>query len=1811
MTLGKSPFSSAFLATRASLGVPSLQPLQIGPRFGGVSRAIRREAPQSLYLASVTNLLRTRPLGSGTLVLCATVVGLVGFPAVAQERILLPENHVGTVTAASFSDTGEWLATLASDDTARIWHVPTRTVFRTFELDPRNWPVAIAISPDGARVALGWRRGEMEVRRRDDGLTESRIVPPTGDVEWLLSIRPEGDEFIGYGLGSNCRYPATRSPAAPAAICTGTPRPPEGVAPVVANAAYAVTRYLPDGSYELVAGRLADGPPKPILGGLKLGAYWTLAPGPDGVAFFQAKELRFVDWRGAPRKLDVGPGEVRAAIWRSRDLLVLRVDGRDRRTFVDVYRNAGGARTTVELLVSADKSPLAARGWASPDGKTIALDGIEFVDLSTRRISFPGARRVGGILSPDGTRLYLRGGDAEVLGADLEGMRPLGTGDSTTTLESVVSSADATVVFGHDYQTVYAFDSVTRCEIGEFRGSEPVAALTATGQRALVLWKGGQMTEWDPFFGGRREFHPSFKDGSSLSVSSDGTTAAAVRPGEIQLWSLAKDRLISTLKADGTVTAATFSPAGSTLAVTTRASIGKSMPLELIDARTGDRQATLSPIAGGFTHVSACPDGFVVVGADNVVRRLGRSGEVVWTTSVATGARQLSADRRCERVAVVEMTGAVRLLSGKDAGEEARVMRIGEGWVVVTPDGRYDGNEAGIAALRTATLPPMPLAGRAKQIRGLASMILGGAAKTSAASSKPEVVPQVGDFGGVHKLELSRNGRMLVLASGLQDGAVIRLWDMESGKLVRTFHQNAAGLALSPDGSRMAVGDGHHVFLWDTISGERKGDVEGIGPVAFVPDGRRLAVATYDEMVFYDLEGLNPERTIRVGDLGASALSFSADGRRFAALGGGGQVQTFETETGRRLGTAAGHDPSDGINSNIVEVSPDGKLVATSDGFHVHVFDVSSGRKICSPFGGSQHSHHETLDALSFSVDGKLLLGALNAGGPSVGAVVVWRASDGAELRRFKAPYASSHLAVSPEGRTFIAASFYGTGRFDLQSGARLDTLGRRFDVPVAADPSSLAIGIARGSGWIWEAAHGTRLLGAPLGAPWYAPPPGLLPTRGAEHVAFSGDGSKVAFAANADLVVHDRGTGRELLRLGIGPGSAGGHGPFSPFALNQEGTLLACTTMEGTVELWDVRQHRLAHLVHLLPQDKFVHVNELVFSGNGVALAVAISTQERAIVLARVTDGRVLWSAPSRGVLGGSSLAFSPDGAALVAADGTDRPMIFAAKTGSLVGPLIGHGAQICQVAWMPDGRRLLTGGRDGRIVMFDAVSRRPIRVVDAHGDAVTTLSFIDKGKTLFTTSEDRTIKLWRLDDSNQPIATLLFDENEFIVVARNGAYLSTRGALGAVGFRLDGRAYPVEQFDLLLNDPAFVLKEIGASSPELLSLLDTARRGRLERMHVDIGALRFDKALPTVKVATEPNSVVDAADVALTLRAADPAGALSRVHIFVDDVPLYGSAGRLLSGATSNIEVKVPLLPGPNKIQASVTNHAGQESLKVTRIVQSIRAPAPRTLHVVAVGTSHYDDSARDLKLAAHDAQDIAAHFLGARQFGFADVKEHVLVDKQVNRESVRQMRSVLEKTLPQDTVVIFFAGHGLLAKNGQFYYGTSDINFDRPSEKGLPFEEIEGLADGIPAREKLILVDACHSGEATDPDALKRARQIAGAGNERGFQLEEDVRKQPVLDLSPELFADLRRGSGAMAIAAAAAPEAAYESEEVGNGYFTRAVLEGLRDAKADVSGDHKVQVSELRQFVVDRVTQLSKGRQTPTVRRENLARDFVVP
>ncbi|MBI3920698.1 MAG: caspase family protein [Armatimonadetes bacterium] len=166
----------------------------------------------------------------------------------------------------------------------------------------------------------------------------------------------------------------------------------------------------------------------------------------------------------------------------------------------------------------------------------------------------------------------------------------------------------------------------------------------------------------------------------------------------------------------------------------------------------------------------------------------------------------------------------------------------------------------------------------------------------------------------------------------------------------------------------------------------------------------------------------------------------------------------------------------------------------------------------------------------------------------------------------------------------------------------------------------------------------------------------------------------------------------------------------------------------------------------------------------------------------------------------------------------------------------------------------------------------------------------------------------------------------------------------------------------------------------------------------------------------------------------------------------------------------------------------------------------------------------------------------------------------------------------------MIVSVAGHGVQDQPGDFYFIPSDGDFERLRSTSVNWFEFRKSVGELPGKV-LVLVDACHAGavdqkgrKAIDTNRLIREFQLAGGG--------------------------------VITLASSTGAEVSQENGQWEHGAFTQAVLEGLRDGKADLYKDGVIKISELLSYVKNRVPELTDYRQHPTSYQPESVPDFAV-
>jgi WD40 repeat protein len=527
-------------------------------------------------------------------------------------------------------------------------------------------------------------------------------------------------------------------------------------------------------------------------------------------------------------------------------------------------------------------------------------------------------------------------------------------------------------------------------------------------------------------------------------------------------------------------------------------------------------------------------------------------------------------------------------------------------------------------------------------------------------------------------------------------------------------------------------------------------------------------------------------------------------------------------------------------------------------------------------------------------------------------------------------------------------------------------------------------------------------------------------------------------------------------------------------------------------------------------------------------------------------------------------------------------------------------------------------------------------VDVYNAENGHISTVTGAIEDRThnrLITSSRDATIKLWDLETRKLLMTIIPIDKDKRIFITADNYYFAPKNALDAIGFKQGINFYPLEQFDLKYNRPDIVLAQLGNIDSMLISVYRKAYEKRLSKSGFSQEMFTDEWHAPRIEISNlkDLSYNTNKASVNLQINGQDEKYHLDRLNVWVNDIPVYGTQGiPVREEASGFIEknLEIQLTQGVNKIQVSCMNEKGTESLKESvDVVYNNPIESKPDLYLIAMSVSEYSDNRYNLEYAAKDGKDITNLFNSPtlKHSNFNTVTIDTLFNRNAVRENFFALKEKLLKSDPNDQVVVFVSGHGLLNKDLDFYFATYDMDFSDPERRGISFDELENLLDSIPARKKLMMMDACHSGEVDKDEPYELVAQNVEVSSEitfRGSLKEYDFTGQGTavamsdaslnssFELMQELFAGLDKGTGTMVISAAAGKGYALESPQWNNGVFTFSILNGLKNGAADKNKDKQITISELKEYSIRQVELLTGGQQKPTSRRESINFDWRV-
>lgn len=1108
---------------------------------------------------------------------------------------------------------------------------------------------------------------------------------------------------------------------------------------------------------------------------------------------------------------------------------------------------------------------------------------------------------------------------------------------------------------------------------------------------------------------------------------------------------------------------------------------------------------------------------------------------------------------------------------------------------------------------------------------------------------KPKLVVPVAHTGFISSIDCNADGKIILTAS--HDNTA-KMWDIFTGKLLSSLNGHSKSLSnalFSPDGSKIVTSsDDYTVKLWDSKTGDIIYTLKGhewnvthaefsppclsnpeggktilscsndgtakvwetnsgqllhtFNPKAgwmlmakYSPDGARIAMVTSEDTIYvfdaftYQLQFKTNNRIENI-----KSIVFSPDGKTIASYHWDSTASLWNAQTGELKTKLIGHSSTiENLN-----FSPLGNQIATASNDHTtRIWNAQTG--------SLEHvlSHTSPVTVIDFSPDGEFLATGSNY------KASIWEVSTGdliKEIDDFKSDPTSIKFNVN--SRQLIIGTNNGPTRWVEVYGAGTKFFDGKASILINGEMSpdgNLMLLSTWDNTQIWDVKSGRPLSNLP---PLYSG----FETHFSHPNSSDPQGGRYIITCPFEAIVQE-------VKTGIKLSSFYNHNGFVNCAnFNHKGNLAVTGGKDLTVRIWDI-----------LDGKEYVKIEGFKYTVESVEFSpddskILTCSQEKTANVWDSKTGMLLFQLEGhrQGIM---QARFSPKGDKIITGSFDGTAKIWDANTGAHLATFAGHTAGIHAVQFSPKcladpegGAFIATGSDDYTVKLWNSNTGELINTYTGHTNDIISVHFSPDAQKILIVSEDRTAQFWDIHSYTTQNTMMRMGEVNYFNVLPSGFYQCSQNAAKALHYvTKDLQIVSFEQLDVQYNRPDLVLQSIGNDNNKLVESYQNAYLKRIKKLNIDTHSFSISYNTPKADFTDRNHIQLNQFEdkIELEIEAFGYESPLQSFNVWVNDVPLFGQKGKWIadSSYTTKFTVNIPLSVGENIIETAVTNIHGIQSYRSPLILNHTAVtPVKSNVYFIGIGMNQFQNGNYNLLYSEKDIRDMAMKLKS--KYG-KSLKTHLLFNEDFTADNLKVIKQILLKSNVNDKVIIAYSGHGLLDENYNYYLSTFNVDFDHPEMNGLPYEELENLLDSIPARQKLMLIDACHSGEV-DKDGILNINAVADSmGLSKGSKIRNTAGKSGQLgltnsfELMQELFVNVSKGTGATIISASAGSQFALERGDLKNGVFTYSILEAMAQYQ-------QITVSELKTIVGKRVVELTNGLQKPTSRNETINSDWRV-
>ncbi|WP_051000343.1 caspase family protein [Bradyrhizobium diazoefficiens] len=1028
------------------------------------------------------------------------------------------------------------------------------------------------------------------------------------------------------------------------------------------------------------------------------------------------------------------------------------------------------------------------------------------------------------------------------------------------------------------------------------------------------------------------------------------------------------------------------------------------------------------------------------------------------------------------------------------------------------------------------------------------------------------------------------------LAISADQSGTLKIWTLDQrpnvGPLLRTI--NTGGdiwdLAVSSDGRRVATAHDGVICVWDLETGrpvfalrDKDRAMQRVRSIVFANEDRWILSAGEDGVIRVWNAGVGTLERILYKQNGAiEKLSLSASGHLLAAGDKKGWLRLWSLPDGARLWAI--RTSSDPVYA--IAISEQSGLIASGGGVpyvkkgkdvRIREWSIKDGKLRgelpLTMSRETQESGH--ISMLSYSLDGKELSIA------DFDGIATWFTRDRRLERRrdFDKEFAplvlSDNFIVAEGSETPARVSRDWQTILSQKPGA--EAVHR---VQLSPDGTRL-VSLSTGAICLWDMVTGQRVTCRDLDRDR---------THGASgDVCFSPDGDRIILHLEAGEV--EALDGRTLSSVWRRPYSRSGiwYYGFEALRVSSDGARIVVVAADKTIRVFNSADGELIRTIDADPRDllaawispdgKFVRqIRRAERTGRSLPREASVSLFDLSIgsEVSRVPlDSKSgifsAWFVPPSGDILTFELPFSESGLPgdLVLRDGV---------TGISKRVVERTANGISNVTATPDGRLVAVAevAPGYPIKVWDlSTAQAPSAVLEGHESSIDSLTFSGDHRHVVSTSWD-SIKVWDLPTRSLAASLYTSPRDGWATITPAGFFVSSPKSENLISVVRGFESYPIQHFYETLYRPDLVAEELGG---------DRESKHAVAAASLSLERILSSGSPPKLELLGSPERLDSA--VRIKVRVKDEGGGIGSRVVWrvngqtraVSDLPSSGSGTPPVV-----VEQLLKVVPGiVHTVEVTGYNREGLlASLPLTLAASAEGVAKGETrMHILAIGITEYKRADWRLNLAAGDAEALATTLEQAGKGLFGRIKTTLILDGNATAKGIGAAFARLAAdpdVQPNDVFVLYVAAHGRY-DGARYFLIPQDLDTEPPpkgpghtiSADAINQDTLQRWIASIQVDKRLVILDTCES--AKGGGALIRA----------------------LADTRIPAMEQLQHATGDNLIAAAG--QAAFESNKLGHGLLTYAVLEAFTHDKG-ASEDEKVTTDTVANRATERVPVLSR-------------------